>query len=185
MKYRIRRPAAFAILAAALSFPAVADDKVGWGLSGTLGASQIKDKDGADTFQGNGVGLSAEVEYRFTPNFALGFGGFSLGSAEDTFGTIDTEIEVRGFEFFGRAIFPVSDAVDVYGRVGAANYYVDIDPGSVSLDDALFGEDAVELGLGVDFARKDGLAYRLEGRFFNGGKDETGFLLTVGINYLF
>ncbi len=62
---------------------------------------------------------------------------------------------------------------------------MDIDPGSVSFSDALFGQDAVELGLGVDFGRREKLASRLEGRFFNGGKDETGSMLMAGVNYLF
>ncbi len=162
-----------------------AEDKTGWGLSATIGASKIEDKDGTDTFSGNGFGFSAEFEYRFTPNFALGFGGFSLGSAEDTFNSVDTQIEVRGYDLFGRGIFPVSDKADVFVRIGAANYFVDIDPGSVSFADALFGEDAVEFGLGVDFGRREKLAFRLEGRFFNGGNDETGALLMAGVNYLF
>ncbi len=163
-----------------LNIPAHAEDKTGWGLSATIGTSQIKDKDGAETFKGSGFGRSAEVEYRFTPNVALGFGYFSLGRADDTFKAADTEIEVRGLDFFGRVIYPLSDTVDVFGRIGSAVYFVDIDPGTDTL-----GEDAVELGLGVDFGRRESLAYRLEGRFFNGGKDETGVLLMVGVNYLF
>ena len=168
-----------------LAHPAHAQDKTGWGVSATFGSSQIKDKDGNDTFQGNGFGHAAEIEYRITPNFALGFGGFSLGRADDMFQGEETEIEVRGYELFGRLIYPASSAVDLYARLGAANYFVDIDPGTVSFEDALFGEDAVELGFGVDFGRSDMLAYRLEARFFNGGKDETGLLFSVGINYLF
>ena len=168
-----------------LSNPSHAEEKTGWGVSATIGTSQIKDKDGAEKFSGSGFGLSAEIEYRFTPNFALGVGGFSLGRADDMFNGADTEIEVRGYDLFGRVILPLADSVDVFGRIGAGNYFVDIDPGSVSFDDALFGEDAVELGLGVDFGRREKLAYRLEGRFFNGGKDETGVMLMFGVNYLF
>ena len=162
-----------------------ADDKTGWALSATIGASQIKDTDGADTFSGNSFGTSFDIEYRISPNVALGFGGFSLGKADDTFGTVETEIQVRGYDIFGRAIFPVSDKAELFGRIAAANYFVDIDPGSVSIEDALFGEDAFEFGFGVDFARQDKLAFRIEARYFNGGSDETGTLLTFGINYLF
>jgi len=168
-----------------VSQPAYAEDRTGWSLSATIGASQIKDTDGSETFRGNGFGFSAEIEYRFTPNFALGIGGFSLGNADDVFNSVDTEIQVRGYNFFGRAIYPVSDTVDLFGRVGSANYFVDVDPGNVSFSDTLFGRDAVELGLGVDFGRREGLAFRLEGRFFNGGRDETGILLMFGVNYLF
>lgn len=162
-----------------------AQDRTGWGLSATIGGSQLKDKDGSETFIGNGLGLTVEFEYRFTQYFALGFGGFSLGRADDNFGGVDTEIEVRGYSLFGRVIYPTSDSVDVYGRIGAANYFVDIDPGSVSIDDALFGKDALELGIGVDFGRTRRLAFRIEGRYLNGGSDETGALFTAGFNYLF
>lgn len=161
-----------------------AQDRSGWSVSGMAGISQIRDEDETDTFDGNSLGLAADVEFRFTPNFSLGLGLFSLGRADDTFDGVDTEISVRGFSFFGRLIHPVSDTVDVYGRIGAATYYVDIDPGSVGLAD-LFGEDAVELGFGIDFGRQEKLAYRLEGRYYNGGKDETGALILFGFNYLF
>ena len=167
------------------TLPVHAQDRTGWGVSAGLGPSRIKDKDGADEFSGAGFGLAADVEYRFSPHIALGLGIFSLGRAEDSFGGEDTEIQVRGWELFGRAILPVSDSVEIYGRVGGAVYYVDIDPGSVSLEEALFGEDAVEVGIGVDFGRKEKMAFRLEGRFLNGGMDETGGALFVGFNYLF
>lgn len=174
----------FALLLAAPP-TAVAGDNTGWGVSAGVGASTIRDKDGSDTFQGNGLGLAVDIEYRFTVNFALGVGGFSLGRAEDDFGGVDTEIQVRGYDVFGRVIYPVSDTVDIFGRIGAASYFVDIDPGGVSLADALFGQDAFELGFGVDFGRKEHLALRLEGRYYNGGADETGALLLFGFNYLF
>lgn len=162
-----------------------AQDRTGWGVSASVGVSRISDEDGAEKFDGTAFGLAAEFEYRFTPNFALGFGGFSLGRADDTFNGEDTEIEVRGYELFGRLILPLSPATDFYGRVGAANYFTDIDPGSVSFEDALFGEDALELGVGLDFGRREKLATRIELRFYNGGSDETGLLLTAGINFLF
>ena len=116
---------------------------------------------------------------------ALGLGGFSLGRAEDSFGGVDTEIEVRGWEFFGRVIRPVSVTFDLYGRIGAGTYFVDIDPGSVSFQDAILGESFVDVGFGVDFGRKEKLAFRLEGRYLNGGADETGALMYLGFNYLF
>lgn len=58
-----------------------------------------------------------DVEYRFTPNLALGFGDFSLGRADDSFGGVETEINVRGFELFGRVIYPVSKSIEDFGRI--------------------------------------------------------------------
>ena len=167
------------------TLPVHAQDRTGWGVSAGIGSSRIKDKDGADEFSGAGFGMALDVEYRLSPNVALGLGIFSLGRAEDSFGGVDTEIQVRGYELFGRAIYPVSETLEIYGRVGGAVYYVDIDPGSVSFEEALFGDDALELGFGVDFGRKEKMAFRLEARYLNGGDDETGALLFAGFNYLF
>ncbi|MDJ0795094.1 MAG: outer membrane beta-barrel protein [Woeseiaceae bacterium] len=173
------------VLILGFAFPVHAQDRTGWGVSAGIGASRLKDKDGADEFSGAGFGMALDLEYRLSPNIALGFGIYSLGRAEDSFGGVDTEIEARGYELFGRAIYPVSDTLEIYGRVGGAVYFVDIDPGTVSLEEALFGDDALELGVGVDFGRKEKLAFRLEGRYLNGGDDETGALMFVGFNYLF
>ena len=165
--------------------PAHAQDRTGWGVSAGIGTSRIKDKDGADEFSGAGFGMALDVEYRLSSNIALGLGGFSLGRAEDSFGGVDTEIEARGWEFFGRVIYPVSDTAEFYGRVGTGTYFVDIDPGSVSFQDAVLGSGFVDFGFGVDFGRKEKLAFRLEGRYLNGGNDEAGALMLFGFNYLF
>jgi len=85
-----------------------ADDKTGSGISATLGASMTEDKDPGGTFNGNGFGLAGDIEYRFTPHFALGFGLYSLDQAEDTVNSVDTAITVRGLDVFGRVILPVS-----------------------------------------------------------------------------
>ncbi len=173
------------VLLLGFTFPVHAQDRTGWGVSLGVGPSRIKDTDGADEFSGASLGTALEVEFRPVPNLALGLGGFSLGRAEDSFGGVDTEIEVRGWEFFGRIIRPVSDTTEIYGRIGVGTYFVDIDPGSIGLEDAIFGSGAVDLGAGVDFGRKNKLAFRLEGRYLIGDDDETGALMFVGFNYLF
>jgi len=176
---------AFLLLTLGATDAVSATDRTGWSVSAGVGASTIEDKDGDDTFDGNSVGFAAEVEYRFTPNFALGIGGFSLGSDNDMFAGEDTEISVRGFDISGRLIFPLSDSTELFGRLGAANYYVDVEPGFVDLADTLFGSDATELGIGIDFLRRNKAAVRVEYRYYNGGSDETGALLLLGLNFLF
>ena len=175
-----------AIVAIAVSAPVFAQDSVrkGWALSGSLGSSRIEDKDGQEEFDGNAFGWSVDIEYRFTDYVAVGFGGFSLGEADDMFNGEDTEIKVRGYDLFGRVILPVSDNFELFGRLGAVNYFVDIEPGTVGLD-ALFGSGAVDLGVGADFITNENLSIRVEGRFFDGDDAESGSLISVGISYLF
>ncbi len=185
MKDLARVPVAVLAIWLILPTSVQAQDRTGFGISAGIGASQIRDKDGDAEFSAGDIGWTLEFEYRFTPNFALGLGGFSLGRANDDFGGVDTEIAVRGWNVFGRTIVEVSENVEAFGRIGVANYFVDIDPGSVSFDDALFGQGAIELGVGFDIGRRDKLAFRVEGRYFDGDNDESGLLFTVGINYLF
>lgn len=169
-----------ALLFLLFAAPADAQDKRGWGLAVGIGVGQAKDTDGTEKFQGTAFGYSIEGEYRFSPNFALGSGIFSLGESSDTFNGVDTDLKVRGIGIHGRVILPLSDTVDVYGRVGGVSYYADLEPGG---SNGLFGDDAVELGLGIDIGGGNNMAFRLEGRHFNGGRDETGNLFTLGFIY--
>jgi len=157
-------------------------DRSGWGFSASIGASQVRDEDGSDRFKGSAFGASLETEFRFNTRFALGIGAYTLGKSDDDFGGVETSVEARGLGVFGRFITPMTETSEWYVRLGQAQTFVDIDPGTVSFEEALFGDDTVELGIGFDLARKKATAVRLEARFFNAGNDETAFLLTIGLN---
>ncbi len=171
-----------AIAALVLLAPAAhAQERTGFAVHGGIGGSLLKDRDGPETFEGNGFAYGLGLEYRFVPRFALGVDLFSLGSATDTFGGVETEVEAEGIDFFGRLVFPLTETVEAYGRLGAVLYHTDVTPGG-SID--IFGEDGTSFGAGLDIGRED-LALRLEGRYIDGARDESGALLTVGFSYRF
>ena len=159
-----------------------AQDRSGFAVNGGIGASTVRDKDAAETFSGNAFAFSLGFEYRFTQVFALGFGTFNLGKPSDTLNSVDTEFDVRGVELLARFYFPVSEKVEVFGLIGNANYYVDIEPGG---NNGLFGEEAWEAGAGIDFDTAEDFSVRIEGRYFDGPRDESAGLLTVGFSYRF
>ena len=159
----------------------VADEKRGFSVNFGIGLSQIRDKDGDDRFKGDALGYSIGGEYRIGRNFALGAGVFGLGTAEDEFDGVDTEIEVKGGDLNMRFIMPASDAVEFYGLVGHAWYTADLEPGG---NNGLFGDTAFQFGFGMDIGSGK-LAFRLAGRYFDGPKDESGALVTAGFNYRF
>ncbi len=161
--------------------PVDAQDRTGFAISAGLGAAQIRDRDSTDTFDGNALGFSLDFEYRFTDHLALGVGGFSLGTAEDIFDGVNTEITAKGFGFYGRAIAPISEAIEFYGRVGVFSYTADLEPGGNNG----FGDDAVEFGAGLDLGRSESISFRIEARYFDGVRDESGALLTAGFSYRF
>jgi len=158
-----------------------ADDKRGFAVNFGIGISEISDEDGDDTFNGSAFAYSFGVEYRFNQNFALGAGIFSLGTADDDFGGTNTEIEVRGGDIAMRLIVPVGDSVEIFGLLGGVWYTADLEPGG---SNGLLGDSAVEFGLGLDIGSGP-LSFRLAGRYFDGSKDESGALISVGFNYRF
>ncbi len=161
---------------------AQAPDRSGFAVHGGIGSSVVRDEDGTETFRGTAFAFSLGVEYRFTDLFALTFGTFNLGKPTDTLSGVDTQIDVRGIELLARFYFPVSERTEAYALLGSANYYVDIEPGG---NNGLFGEDAWEIGGGLDIYTEESFSWRLEGRFFNGPRDESAGLLTIGLNYRF
>lgn len=161
---------------------AFSEDRTGVVVSAGIGSSVIHDKDGTETFRGTDFAYSFAAEYRFNKNISIGMTVFNLGTASDTIGGTPTEIEVDGFDFFGRYIFPLGASVEGYGLVGAAVYQADARPGGFS---GLFGEDAWEIGGGLDFFLNENTAIRFEGRFLNGPRDESGGLFTLGLSYGF
>jgi len=168
------------VVVAFLSVPSHADEKRGWGLSFGVGPSLMRDQDGTETFEGNGFGYNWGPEFRFSKRWALGMDFFSLGSAEDMFNSVETTIDVGGLELRGRLIFQLSENVELYGRLGFASYFADLDPGGSNL-----GEDATAVGIGLDIDRGEHFTIRFDGRYFDGQRDESGALLTAGFNYRF
>ena len=173
---------AAAVLSLLLSDHAIAQVRSGFSFDVGLGASVIRDDDGNETFRDSAFGWTIGGDYRFNNHFSFGIGIFSLGEGEDDFGGQQTTISVRGFDIRGRGFIPLSENVDLFGLLGVVNYHVDIDPG-FSFDP--FGSEAWEAGLGLDVHSGNNLAIRFEGRFFNGERDESAGLLTIGFNYTF
>lgn len=159
-----------------------AQDRNGFAFNAGLGASQIRDEDGAETFQGTSFAYSFGIEYRFKSRLALGFEVFDLGTADDTVQGVATEIEVRGFEFTARQYFGDAERAEPFVLLGAAVYSADVEPGG---NNGLFGDDAWVVGGGIDYYFAPTFAWRFEGRFFNGPRDESAGLLTAGFVYRF
>lgn len=158
-----------------------AQEKRGFAVNFGVGASQIKDRDGDDRFDGNAFGYTIGGEYRFSKNFAVASSVFGLGTADDEFNSVNTEIEVKGADVKMRFIMPASDGFEFFGTVGHAWYSADLDPGG---NNGPFGDTAVEFGLGFDVGAGN-LTFRLAGTYFDGSSDEAGALATIGLNYRF
>lgn len=165
----------------AIASPAHAQDKSGWEIHGGIGPTVIRDEDGTETFRGSSFGFVFGGGYRFNDHFALNLNFLSLGEGEDTIATVPTTIDVDGFGITGRIIFPLTEKTELFGLIGNIAYNADVDPGASTL----FSSEAWEFGGGVDFATSENFALRIEGRYYNGRRDETGGIATFGFAWRF
>ena len=180
--FYLRATLAVVVLATSQPLYAQIGDRTGFAMNAGIGQSIIRDKDGNDEFDANAFAYIVGVEYRFVPKFALGVNVFSLGTGEDFFDGVDTEIDVGGVDIVGRLILPLADSVELYGLFGGAVYTADLEPGGIS---GLFGEEAVALGAGLDFDTSESFSLRIEGRYYDGTREESGGLFTAGFSFRF
>ena len=157
-------------------------DTRGWAIAAGVGVSQIKDDDGDTNFKGDGLGTALDVEYRFSPQFALGLGFFSLGDTEDTINGAETEISARGYSLHGRFFFPSNSAIEPYVRFGSSLFTADV---SSTEQIALTLDAAWEFGGGIEFLIDDAWSLRLDGRYLNADNDESALLVTAGFRFQF
>ena len=157
-------------------------DRSGWAFNAGIGGAIVRDEDGTETFRGNSFAYNAGIEYRMRNSIAIGFSYFDLGTANDTVGGVDTDINVDGVDFHLRFILAPGGKTEFYALVGSAVYDADVSTG-VSFN--LFGDGAWELGGGMDYHMSERTAVRFQARFLNGERDESGGFATVGLSFRF
>ncbi|MEO0576274.1 MAG: porin family protein [Pseudomonadota bacterium] len=165
------------VLSALTFVSAYADEVRGFAISAGIGPSTIEDVDGDETFSGDGFGWSIDLEYRVSQYFALGLGVMSFGEADDFFEGADVSLEAGATNFFVRGVLPVTDSIELYGRLGSAIY---------STDSRFFDlGEGPSYAVGIDIGRQEHWSFRIEGLRIDGEDREDGSLITAGVSYLF
>ena len=158
------------------------DDRSGWAFNAGIGGAIVRDEDGSETFRGSSFAYNAGIEYRMRNNIAIGFSYYDFGTANDTVGGVDTDITVDGIDFNLRFIFAPGQKTEYFALVGTAIYDADVSTGGSF---SLFGDGAWELGGGMDYHTSERSAIRLQLRYLNGDRDESGGFATIGFNFRF
>ena len=165
-----------AILGGGLLFAATSASAGGY-FGAAVGQSDV-DLDGFD--KGNSFSLLAGV--RANENFALEMAYIDLGDAEDDFAPVWT-LEASGLAFSAVGIAPVSDVVDIYGKLGFFMWDVTLSEegfGKIGGDD---GNDLF-FGVGASFKVADPLRLAVEYQAFE--LDDTDVdNISLGLLYTF
>jgi len=182
-----------AIVAMVAASPAVAREKNGFYIGGSIGQSELKveggDPDiGAIEFKEDDMGYKLFVGYRFWKFFALEGGYVDFGNPDTTFetglGDLFTEIELTGWDASAVGNLPLG-IVDLFAKVGYFWWDADIraaldgegDSDSESGSDLTYG-----IGVAVWLGQ---IAIRGEVEWFDVADADNVWMYSVGVAYTF
>jgi OOP family OmpA-OmpF porin len=182
MKHRF----VISIFAVLLSLPmALAGGYVGVG----VGQGDVELDDDDISFKGDDTGWKVFGGYRFIKWFGIEGGYVDLGSAADSFGRFEVEVDPDGFDAFAMGVYPIGP-VELFAKAGLILWDVkaNIDgPGGFSDSDDDDGTD-LAYGVGVAFNIGDKFAVRAEWEMFDIDVDDVSTdvsMISVGAAYRF
>lgn len=118
-------------------------------------------------------GVTGRLGYRFHPNFALE-GEATIGVVEDDIAGVDVELD-HAYGVYGVGYLPVSDNVELFGRVGYAEVEASAGPFDAS-------EDGIGYGVGAQMRLTDNVGIRGEYTRLEGDDDGAD---TFGVSAVF
>ena len=183
-----------AILVAA-TIPASASD-TGFYLGAGIGRSSIDILEfypslGESVEQTN-TGYKAYGGYRFLKFIAVEAGYADFGSPQGIERNVQehperAEVSVKGWDAFAVGILPVSNVVDIFGKLGMMSWDTNItsvQDGEVIFSESSTGTD-VAYGIGVGFWVGPNVTLRGEGEWFKIGDYQTVAFYTINVTYTF
>ena len=183
------------IVAAALSMLSLSAAAEGFYALGDVGQGKVSaDFDNNFTYSKTETSYSLGVGYDFNQTFGaeLGYRNFGTSERRDSFMGTDYkyETESSAFTLSGIAKLPVSDKVNVYGRLGVGkivmddtvNWSADGDTGHDSSSDSTY---RVFGGIGASYAINEQISLRAEYSQFARWDDFSLSSLTLGATYHF
>ena len=97
------------------------------------------------------------------------------------------EVGVKGWDAFAIGILPVSNVVDIFGKIGMMSWDTDItsvQDGEVIYSESSTGTDTA-YGIGIGFWVGQNVTLRAEGEWFKIGDYQTVAIYSANVTYTF
>jgi len=184
-----------AVILVAATAPASASE-TGFYLGAGLGPSSIDIKAfypslGDSTIQ-DGTAYKAFGGFRFLKFLAIEAGYADLGSPQGIERNVQehperVEVSVKGWDAFAVLIIPVSNGVDIFGKIGMMSWDTNItsvQDNELNYAESFSGTDTA-YGIGIGFWVGMGFTIRGEGEWFTIGDFETVAIYTANLIFTF
>jgi OmpA-OmpF porin, OOP family len=137
--------AAAAVIGISGAFTVQAQDSFGGYIGGSVGKTDV---DAGDLDSATGIRIYGG--YMFTPMYGVEVGYIDAGEFDGKGAFSNTSVEASGAYVSGVAVYPASDRVDVFGKLGFFHYESDAQVGG----NTVASDDGTELmfGLGLDYS---------------------------------
>ena len=146
-----------------------------------IGITQIEDEDQGFSFEDNPFGWRLLAGYDFNANFGIEGSYINSGEAEDDVAGEPVEAELSAFTVSAVGIIPVSDAVQLFGKIGFYSGEQEVTVFDITLDE---DEDGLTAGAGIRFGVSDSFVIRGDFDWFDTDLD-TLWSLGIGFQYYF
>ena len=146
-----------------------------------FGLVNIEEEDLGESFKDSPFGWRILAGYDFNDNFAIEGSYIQSGKAEDTVFGENVEVELSAFTVSAVGLMPLSDATQLFGKIGFYTGEQEVTVQSQTLDD---DNDGFTVGAGVRFHSSDRFAIRGEFDWFDTDLDSL-WSIGVGFQYYF
>lgn len=146
-----------------------------------LGIVKIEDSDQGESFDDSPMGWRIHGGYDFNENFAVEGSYIQTGDAEDVILGENVEVQLSAFTFSVLGLLPMSDDVELFGKLGFYTGEQEITVQGITFDE---DDDGLTVGAGVRFNMSDTFALRGDFDWFDTDID-TVWSLGIGFNYRF
>lgn len=153
----------------------------GFYAGGGLGIVKIEDSDQGESFDDSPMGWRIHGGYDFNENFAIEGSYIQTGDAEDVILGENVEVQLSAFTFSVLGLLPMSDDVDLFGKLGFYTGEQEITVQGITFDE---DDDGLTVGAGIRLNMNDRFALRGDFDWFDTDID-TVWSLGVGFNYRF
>jgi OOP family OmpA-OmpF porin len=183
------------VVLVAATIPASASD-TGFYLGAGLGRSTIDIIEFyptlGDSLETTNSAYKAYGGYRILKFLALEAGYANLGSPQGLEKNVPehperAEVSVKGLDAFVVGILPVSNVVDIFGKLGLMSWDTDVtsvQDGEVIYDESYSGTDTA-YGIGIGFWVGKNVTLRAEGEWFKIGDFDTVAVYSANVTYTF
>ena len=132
----------------------------GFSIGASVARASVEAQGLGQTVDGDADGTRIFASYMFTKNFGIEAGYSDFGRPDDSTLAPNFEVETNSSDFYAVGVKPVSDKIDLFGKLGLVRSNTEIEESETS--EASSSSTDLALGFGAEYKVSDRFGFRAE-----------------------